>query len=261
MTLSELFHDAAMFIALEPEDIAGALVEFAQKRVDRHQHTKPRWPIFLVPALPYATHSSGSTPEWPPQLQQEVQYALAEAIGWLRCEGLVMDGLVGTAAGPGKLIFTRRGLQLRTRADLARYREASALPRALVHYSIAEKVVPLFLRGNHDSAVAYAFREVEIAVRWAAGFDNDRHGVPMMRDALHPNKGPLTDKTLPAGEREAEAALFAGALGHARNPVSHRDVDMEPAEASRLIMLASHLLSIVEKRRPDCMKRQELPED
>lgn len=74
-----------------------------------------------------------------------------------------MPGLMSTQAGPGKLVFTRRGLQMKSKADLALYREASALPRALVHEAIAERVIPQFLRGDRDSAVSYAFREVEIA--------------------------------------------------------------------------------------------------
>lgn len=70
----------------------------------------------------------------------------------------------------------------------------------------------------------------------------------MIREAFNPKGGPLVDRSLPPGEQDAEQALFAGAIGHGRNPVSHREMDMLPAEAARLILLASHLLSIVEKR-------------
>ncbi len=250
MTLADLFHDAAEFVALEPEDAAAAILVDAQRRVSLHRQSWPQWPVFLRAALPYATHSSGDSPAWPLAGQQAVEHALAEAVGWLKREGLVMDGLVGTQAGPGKLVFTRRGLQLRTKADVARYREASALPRTLVHLSISEQVVPLFLRGSRDSAISYAFREVEIAVRRAAGYGAEKHGMAMMRDAFNPTNGSLADQTLPYGERDAEQALFAGAIGHGRNPVNHRGMDMEPVEAARLILLASHLLSLVEKRRP-----------
>jgi hypothetical protein len=51
-----------------------------------------------------------------------------------------------------------------------------------------------------------------------------------------------------AAEREAEAALFAGAIGHAKNPTGHREVEMSPPTAVRLIVFASHLLDIVARR-------------
>ena len=52
-------------------------------------------------------------------------------------------------------------------------------------------------------------------------------------------------------EREAPAHLFAGAIGAVRNPVSHRGgVLTELREAQDQVMLASHLLRIVDARRP-----------
>ena len=42
--------------------------------------------------------------------------------------------------------------------------------------------------------------------------------------------------------------LFAAAIGHAKNPTSHRDVAMTALEAARLIVFASHLFEIVERR-------------
>lgn len=71
-----------------------------------------------------------------------------------------------------------------------------------------------------------------------------------MRTAFDSNTGPLSDKALVVGERESEAHLFAGAIGHAKNPPSHRDVNLTRQEAARLIVFASHLLSIVEQRSP-----------
>jgi hypothetical protein len=62
--------------------------------------------------------------------------------------------------------------------------------------------------------------------------------------------GPLTDPSHAEAEREALAHLFAGAIGSYKNPHSHRTVNLtDLREAQEQVMLASHLLRIVETRR------------
>jgi hypothetical protein len=93
-----------------------------------------------------------------------------------------------------------------------------------------------------------AFKAIEVAVRTECAFSDGELGVPLMRKAFHPETGPLTDKLVVPSEREAMAALFAGAIGAAKNPTSHREFEMNKVEAARLILFASYLMSIVDAR-------------
>jgi hypothetical protein len=66
------------------------------------------------------------------------------------------------------MVLSRRGQKLRTRVDLTAYQHGNLLPRAQLHPKIATKVYSTFLRGDYDTAVFQAFKEVEVAVREAA---------------------------------------------------------------------------------------------
>jgi uncharacterized protein (TIGR02391 family) len=116
---------------------------------------------------------------------------------------------------------------------------------------LASKAKPSFLRGDYDSAVFQAFKEVEVRVRKLSAAASSDLGVKLMRKAFNADIGPLTDQTEERSEKEAVGNLFAGAIGLFKNPTSHRDVNFDdPAEVAELIMLADLLIRIAERRKP-----------
>ena len=118
----------------------------------------------------------------------------------------------------------------------------------MLHPTIAEKCWSAFIRGEYDTAIFQAFKEVEVSVRDKAGFDGSKRGVPLMRDTFRVETGPLTETAQLTAERQALSDLFAGAIGSYKNPQSHHHVGIDVREASELLVLASHLLEIVESR-------------
>lgn len=142
---------------------------------------------------------------------------------------------------------TKKGVQILESRFQRLIGKWTLIPSALLHPTIIDRAFPLLTGGEFESAVLQAFKSVEVRVRAAAGLGADDVGTSLMRVAFDPKKGPLMDKGLPAAEREALSHLFAGAMGLYKNPCSHRDVKLSFEEAFEMVLLASHLLKIIDK--------------
>ena len=139
-------------------------------------------------------------------------------------------------------------------------RKADLLRKHQLHPIIADKVWRIFAQGDYDAAVSVAFKQVEIAVREAGGYTKDNYGKDyygkvLMETAFNVNNGKLTDEDLHEPEKLGMRNLFMGAIGLYKNPSSHRDVEFAPEEAAEIIIIASHLLRIVDS----CAERTSNP--
>jgi uncharacterized protein (TIGR02391 family) len=231
--LMDFLPDADSLIALGPEDLGMVLLALAQMergpRVALSNLEMPLW--------------NANSPAYPQYKRMPVGRCIAEAWQWLQNEGLLMPDL---DQPNGWFCLTRKGAALKDAADVNAYKHGNILPVGLLHPRLAEKVRPMFMRGDYDVAVFQSFKEVEVMVRNAAALSDDLVGVKLMREVFKPDRGPLTDRESVGGEQVAVMELFAGAMGHCKNPPSHREVEMTRVSAAQLIALASYLLMQVE---------------
>lgn len=237
--MSKVFPPEDVALEMEPEELAVPLLEcLCQFEKAKNNGMLNRYTFTLQSNLQdYGRDNYGA-----------IARVIAEAWAWLEREGLIAP-LPGER-GEG-IFITRRGHKFRETADVRSYLAVSLLPDKSLDPTLASKVRPAFLRGDYDTAVFEAFKEVEVRVRNLSSADKTDLGVNLMRKAFHPDTGPLTDSGQIGSERQGVSDLFSGAIGSFKNPSSHRDVDFDdPVEVVALIMLADQLIRIAERRKP-----------
>ncbi|SRR6266481_8061353 len=148
----DLLPDHELLLSLEPEDLAGVVLQYLNSLPHDKRGLLNRYNFSL----------SSNLGGYPPQQYQAIGRTFMEAWVWLEREGLIAP----EPGSQGDWVFvTRRGQQMRQASDLKAYRDTGLLPRKLLHPTLVGKVVAPFVRGEYDTAVFQAFKEVEVAVR------------------------------------------------------------------------------------------------
>jgi len=236
MSVKDQFPPPDEALTLEPEELALILLKYLYKEEQTSNSS--------VLNLHNCT-LHGNLQDYAGEKYNEISKAITESWIWLEREGMIAPK---PEQGRQWVYVTNRGKRLLESPDIGTYLKGNILPVKVLDPVLTRKVRPLFIRGDYDTAVFQAFKEVEIRVRKAASLPQELVGVDLMRNAFNPDNGKLTDMSCIKAEREATSHLFAGAIGLFKNPSSHRDVNwQDPGECVELIYLANHLLRLVEK--------------
>jgi len=227
---SSIFPPIETALELEPEELAPFVLKHLKqlRDINRYNYT-------LTSDSELRNYAGGHIEEFSKRLME----------AFIRLERELLVAPKPGDSGEWRFI-TRRGEKVLESENFLSYAKESLLSPETLDPILSRKCKSLFLRGDYDTAIFQAFKEVEIRVRKAGNFSKDDLGVDLMRKAFHPDTGPLSNKESTQAERQNMMHLFSGGIGLFKNPVSHRDVkNITPERAADIIRFANALLSMI----------------
>lgn len=231
-SFKEIFPPVDNVLEMEPEELAVFLLNY----LDKQGNNLNRYNFFLGTDQDFIEYAG--------ERKEEVTERLMVAWMWLERELFIIPK---PGAGGEWVVITFKGKKILESQDFSTYQKGMLLPSDNLDPILVRKAKPSFIRGDYDTAVFQAFKEVEIRVRKKASLTNRDIGVDLMRKAFGPPNGPLVDKMAHPAEQNARMELFTGAIGMLKNPSSHRDIEFsDPNEAADIIHIANQLLRIVD---------------
>lgn len=159
-SLRAILPDFETLFDLPPEELAGIILNWLALPDQGHLH-----------ALTSLYVEVQRWDDLPRNRWNEAYLAVTEAWSWLIHNGLLVPS-PSQSNTSGYMELTRRGLEVAAAGTFDNYRKAAAFPRSLLHPTISAKAWANFIRGDYDTAVFQAFKEVEVTVRTAGGFDD-----------------------------------------------------------------------------------------
>src|ERR1700731_575358 len=141
ISLKTVIPAASSVVQLEPEELAGVLIQILNSLTPQDQQQLNRHNFLTYWGV--EGYSQGD--------RGKLEFALAEAWAWLERECLIAPR--PNAAGSQAFFITKRGLKLVDRNAYNAYRQATLLPRSLLHPRIDAHAYPSFMRGAYDTAV------------------------------------------------------------------------------------------------------------
>jgi uncharacterized protein (TIGR02391 family) len=175
--------------------------------------------------------------------------ALAEAWDWLAATGLIAEAVAGMLGMPleGYYFVTRYGERVTAHDRPREWLSAERRLGVMLHPRLEERARRQFVMGEFETAALIAMREVEIAVRDAAGLPEAVVGTDLMNRAFG-DGGPLIDTSVAVAERQGVQSLYRAAISVFKNPASHRRVLLDdPTEAAEVVLFADLLLRMLDR--------------
>lgn len=180
------------------------------------------------------------------QLGSLIPSVISEGMSWLIAGGLLGPAAWSSGAGSEWTISNagRSALEAGTSLHVEARRKLSQG----LHPRLRDAALNNFERGNYEVAVFAAMKEVEVALREAAGFGPDKYGRQLVTDALRLGTGSFVISAETPAEQEGFLQLFLGAVTAFKNPSSHRTVEYsDPDEAADIVHLADLLLRVIDR--------------